>query len=185
MNLIEEDFSTSDAWLSDILFAQLRDLNSEYKDSNTPSDFLLSETFSSCNTNIPLLEDDVDDVPLQNLKSTPLDSYETSHKVNSFSNSYDISDEVLDLSLMLLKEHNIENVTQTGNIIDIVDNIPTTQQNTGAINGVGMILNHVNDIVLPPVLDTNEELKILQFLENQSKDEIIGKCLRLIFIIEI
>lgn len=172
MNLNEEDFSTSDAWLSDLLFAQLRDLNSEYKDTNAPSDFLLSETFSSCNNSMPLLEDDV---PLQNLKSTHLDSFETSNKVNSFSSSYDINDEVLDLSLMPLKEPNMETATQAENIIDLVENIPLIPQTTVINNSVGTILNNLNNTALP-VLDANEELKILQFLENPIKEQLIGKC---------
>ncbi|KNC25036.1 Testis-specific zinc finger protein topi [Lucilia cuprina] len=167
MNLNEEDLNTSDAWLSDQLFAQLKDLNSEYKDKNTPTDFLLSETFQNCSSSMPLL-DGYDDIPLQELKSTPLDTFESALNVNSFSNSYDIN-EVLDLSQMPLKVPGIDTTQPEGNMIDIVDNIPLLRGPT-----VGNVETFANDVTKNVPFDANEEvIKILKFLETQPKEEVI------------
>lgn len=148
MNLNEEDFNTSDAWLSEQLFAQLK----EYKDKNAPSDLLLNETFQNCSNNMPLLDDDI---PWQDLKPASLDTFETALKVDTFSNNYNINEEVLDLSRSNLKEHQLKSPQPEENIFDLVENIP--------LLAAPEVTN---------VAENDEELKLLNFLESQTNGDI-------------
>ncbi|XP_065365853.1 testis-specific zinc finger protein topi [Calliphora vicina] len=172
MNLNEEDFNTSDSWLSEQLFAQLKDLNSEYKDRNTSTDFLLNDTFQNCGSSIPLL-DVYDDIPLQDLKPTSLDSFETALNVNTFPGSYNINEEVLDLSQMPLKEHRTKSAQTEGNLIDLVENIPLAVDPVAS--NVETFIHDASNFD-PPPFDANEEvLKILKFLETQPKEEMVSE----------
>lgn len=131
---------------------------------------MLNDTFQNCGSSIPLL-DGYDDIPLQDLKPTSLDSFETSLNVNTFPGSYDINDEVLDLSQMPLKEHRIDSAQPEANIIDLVENIPLIE--APVASNVETFIHDVSKIG-PPPFDTNEEvLKILKFLETQPK-ELVG-----------
>ncbi|KAM7360781.1 matotopetli isoform 2-T4 [Cochliomyia hominivorax] len=166
MNLNEEDFNTSDAWLSELLFAQLKDLNTEYKDTSAPTDFLLNETFTNSNS-MPLLDDDV---PLQDLKPNPLDT---------FSTTYDLNEEILDLRQMHLKENNLEDKNSEDNSFGIIENAPppivANVPPSPIVLNVETVLNEVSTKTDVPAFDTNEELNILNFLENQTKEHLIVK----------
>lgn len=171
MSFGEEDFNTTDAWLSEQLFEQLKDFNSEYKERNS-SDFMLSESFSSCSSSMPLL---VGDITAEELKSAALDSFDAAFKINSFTENYDVNDEVLDLSQIPLKENpNVQPLQMKEPLINLTENISLLPP--PVIAETATILNEpVEENLIVPAFDvTEEEMKILKFLETQPKTEISG-----------
>ena len=171
MSFSEEDFNTSDAWLSEQLFAQLKDFNAEYKDRTT-SDFMLSESFSSCSSSMPLLEEDI---TTEELKSATLDSFDAAFKMNNFTENYDVNEEVLDLSQIPLKENpTVEPEQLKESLINLVENIPLVPPPVVA-EAATIVTEPVKENVISPAFDvTEEEMKILKFLETQPKAEILG-----------
>lgn len=167
MNLNIDDLNTSDAWLSEQLFAQLKDLNAEYKDESAPTDIFMGEAFQNCNASMPLLDDDTS---WQGLKSTHLDTFDASLKSNNFANNYDIN-EVLDLSQTQSKERQSEQQDET--FFDLMENI--SSKSVPEVQNVYQLETGIS----PPIFDaTEEELKILKYLETQQAEQTKSKLLQ-------
>ncbi|XP_012155079.1 testis-specific zinc finger protein topi [Ceratitis capitata] len=154
MNTSEEEFSNSDAWLSEQLFAQLKEFNSDYREKSVvdaSTTFVFPSGSLSC-----LPEGEPHD-----LTKSRLENYEPVFKLSTPTNisSFDLND-VLDLT-------NITGRCNDSALLDLVGTVPLTPFVTPVPETTLMVNETVKQTAESSFDVTEEELKLLKFLESQ------------------
>ncbi|XP_039948537.1 testis-specific zinc finger protein topi [Bactrocera tryoni] len=155
MNTSEEEFTNSDAWLSEQLFAQLKEFNSDYREKSVIDS---SATFTFPSGSLSCITEEEP----QDLTKTRLENYESVFKLPTTTNipPFDIND-VLDLS----------NITGRGTepaFLDLVGTVPLTPFAT-PIPEPTVMVNETVKQTTGSFDATEEELKLLKFLETQPQ----------------
>ncbi|XP_036324737.1 testis-specific zinc finger protein topi isoform X2 [Rhagoletis pomonella] len=155
MNTSEEEFTNSDAWLSEQLFAQLKEFNSDYREKSMP-DTSAAFMFPSGSLNC------LREYEPQDLTKARIDNFESVFKLPTPTNitPFDMND-VLDLS-------NIAGRGSDAALLDLVGTIPLTPFTAPVAESSIMVTETPKQIV--ETFDaTEDELKLLKYLESQPQ----------------
>uniref|UniRef100_A0A1B0A907 C2H2-type domain-containing protein n=1 Tax=Glossina pallidipes TaxID=7398 RepID=A0A1B0A907_GLOPL len=164
MNINEEDYANSDAWLSEQLFARLKDFNTDFKDRNNASTLMVNDAFQ----NYPLDGQNSNEVPLKEDGTEPckqsLELFDMIFKKNKSgpNETYDLNSEVLDL-----------NTAVSPPMIEFTAALPLVPAPVVA-EAVAVVSEAAKQNVSPTFDPTEEELKLLKFLETQPKNTFSG-----------
>lgn len=149
----EEEFPSSDAWLSEQLFAQLKDFNSDFKEKENNGDVMI-HSLEERNIEVSLTNEPED------MTKTRLEGFESAFRQKT-SSTFDENSEVLDLSNA--NERNCNVAVSALALVDLASAVPI---NTAAEN------QHHSATTFNA---TVEEMKLLKFLESQPKHAYFGK----------
>lgn len=167
MNTSEEEFTNSDAWLSEQLFAQLKEFNSDYREKSVIDS---SATFVFPSGSLSCISEDEP----QDLTKSRLENYESVFKLPTTTNipPFDIND-VLDLS----------NITGRGTepaFLDLVGTVPLTPFAAPIPDTTVMVNETIKQTTTESFDATEEELKLLKFLETQPQSSPLGMCVHIV-----
>lgn len=174
MNINEEDFANSDAWLSEQLFARLKDFNTDFKDRNNASTLMVNDAFQ----NYSLDGQNSNEVPLKEDGTEPckqsLESFDMIFKKNKSApnETYDLNFEVLDLNTT--GSRMVGQVSPS--MIEFTAALPLVPAPVVA-EAAAVVSEAAKQNVSPTFDPTEEELKLLKFLETQPKNTFLGKCI--------
>ncbi|KAL9894922.1 matotopetli isoform 1-T1 [Glossina fuscipes fuscipes] len=172
MNINEEDFANSDAWLSEQLFARLKDFNTDFKDRNNASTPMINDSFQ----NYPHDAQNANGIPLKEDGTEPskksLESLDMIFKKNkcSLNETYDLNFEVLDLSTTGSRMPVVGHVSPP--MVEFTTTMPLVSAPVVA-EAAAVVSEAAKQNISPTFDPTEEELKLLKFLETQPKNTFL------------
>uniref|UniRef100_A0A1A9WU83 C2H2-type domain-containing protein n=1 Tax=Glossina brevipalpis TaxID=37001 RepID=A0A1A9WU83_9MUSC len=168
MNMNEEDFTNSDAWLSEQLFAQLKDFNTDYKERNNAS-VMIDDSFQNYSINSQNNTNGIEEEKqTENRKQhfEPFDTFFKKNKNNKNENQYDMNSDVSGLS----------NTSNRAPVVDSIIDFTTTLPLVSApvvAEAAAVVSETVKQNISLNFDPNEEEMKLLKFLETQPKNTFL------------